>query len=344
MNLTAQDEIAAYMAGVRQALAVLPEATRDELLEDLPEHLAEVLAEGGGSLVERLGPPHAYAAELSMTAGMAGALPGPPRRGARFAAMGDQASAAVRRADVRFGPLLGYAKASEFLVLLRPAWWVLRGYLAAMAFAHLFGDNGAPIGLLPRIGDNELVALLLLAAAVLGSIWLGRRGVPAKPLPRRLLQAGSAALVIFALAGFFETDDRVTNPGGFQAEYVSQLDSIQDVFVYDGQGRLVENAQLYDQYGTPIQLGDNSCYDDLTGSSERSASFGYPHCPDRAPFRDIAPAPIPREQPSGTPTEEPRIGPSFVEGGEPAPKPSVSASSPSANVSPSVSASSQADK
>ncbi|WP_433793465.1 HAAS signaling domain-containing protein [Actinoplanes sp. CA-252034] len=75
MNLTAQDEIAVYVEGVREALAGLPAATRDELLEDLPEHLAEVLAEGGGSLYERLGPPAAYAAELSATAGFTASTP-----------------------------------------------------------------------------------------------------------------------------------------------------------------------------------------------------------------------------------------------------------------------------
>ena len=334
MNLTAQDEIAQYMEGVRQALAVLPAATREELLEDLPEHLAEVLAEDGGSLVERLGPPHAYAAELSMTAGIAGALPRPPGRRARFAAMGDQASAAVRRADVRFGPMLGYARASEFLVLLRPAWWVLRGYLAAMAFAYLFADGGAPLGLLPRLGNNELVALLLLAAAVLGSIWLGRRGAPARPLPRRLLQGGTAVLVIFAVAGFFQTDQRVTNPDHFEAEYVSQLDSVRDVFAYDGEGRLVPNAQLYDQYGTPVQLGDNSCYDEANGSFEPARTFGYPHCPDQAPFRNTAPAPGLRERVPAEPAPSAEAGPT----------PSVSASSPSAGASPRVSASSQTGK
>ena len=44
----------------------------------------------------------------------------------------------LNRADVRVGPVIGYAKASEFLILLRPAWWVLRGYLVAMAIDYLF--------------------------------------------------------------------------------------------------------------------------------------------------------------------------------------------------------------
>ncbi|HWS34582.1 MAG TPA: hypothetical protein VN408_17810, partial [Actinoplanes sp.] len=78
MNLTAQDEIAVYVEGVRLALSGLPAGIRDEFLEDLPEHLAEVLAEGGGSLTDRLGTPEAYAAELSATAGLGTATSPPP--------------------------------------------------------------------------------------------------------------------------------------------------------------------------------------------------------------------------------------------------------------------------
>ena len=50
-------EIDYYLERVRVALQDLPEDVRDDLLEDLPAHFAEVLAEQGGSLVDRLGPP-----------------------------------------------------------------------------------------------------------------------------------------------------------------------------------------------------------------------------------------------------------------------------------------------
>ena len=50
-------EIDYYYERVAAALADLPQEARDELLEDLPAHFAEVLAEQGGPLVERLGPP-----------------------------------------------------------------------------------------------------------------------------------------------------------------------------------------------------------------------------------------------------------------------------------------------
>ena len=124
MNSTAQDEITEYVERVRAALADLPEATRDELLEDLPEHLAEIRAEDTVTLTDRLGTPEAYAAELRTTAaGFVGGFPDPPKR--RFAPLLDARDDVLRllgRADVKAGPAIGYARASEFLVLLRPAW------------------------------------------------------------------------------------------------------------------------------------------------------------------------------------------------------------------------------
>ncbi|MEU4558944.1 hypothetical protein AB0F72_11180 [Actinoplanes sp. NPDC023936] len=327
MNLTAQDEIGGYVEEVRQALGGLPAAARDELLEDLPEHLAEVLAEGGGTLTERLGSPSAYAAELIASAGIDTGVADPASSGGglrgQMRDLRDRAGAATRRADVRVGPLLGYGKASDFLVLLRPAWWVLRGYLAAMALAYMF-DGNQRLGLLPRLGGDDLAAVLLLAATVAGSIWLGRRGEPAARMPRLLLRGGTAALVIFAVVGFFELDSASRRDGSMSVDsvdYVSQYSDVQDVFVYDGNGKLVENAQLYDQWGNPIQFGEPGCIDAATGNWSASRSRGYPYCPDQAPFRNG----------SGVPTPEP----SFPQG----PSPTEPAASPSApgvvNASPS---------
>ncbi|GAA0441208.1 hypothetical protein Aca07nite_29810 [Actinoplanes capillaceus] len=296
MNLTAQDEIAVYVEGVRLALAGLPPATRDELLEDLPEHLAEVLAEGGGSLTDRLGPPEAYAAELSASAGFATA--GQPT--SRYAAVTGRAarhrariSEAVQRADVRVGPILGYARASEFLVLLRPAWWVLRGYLAAMAIAFMF-DGNSRLGLMPRLGGDDFAAVLLLALGILGSIWLGRRGTPARKWPRRALRLATVYLVFFALIGFFEVDSAAKRDGYSEVGYTgwNEFTDVRDVYVYDGDGRLISGVQLYDQDGNPIRLGEPYCDDPASGMSVPSRTLGYPHCPEAAPYHPGDPSAV----------------------------------------------------
>ncbi|MFC4070823.1 HAAS signaling domain-containing protein [Actinoplanes subglobosus] len=315
MNLTAQDEIAVYVEGVREALAGLPAATRDELLEDLPEHLAEVLAEGDGSLYERLGPPAAYAAELSASAGFSAAAP-PEGERSRIAATAARHRARIdqglRRADAQIGPVLGYARASEFLALLRPAWWVLRGYLAAMAVAFLLHDHSTPLGLLPRAGGDDLAAILLLALGILGSIWVGRRARPTARWPRRLQRFGTGFLVLFAVIGFFEVDSAAQRDYYYQVDYnhsdPNPYMGVRDVFVYDGQGRLLEGVQIYDQDGQPIRLGEAECYDD-NGYVEPIRNPGYPYCPGQAPFRPDASA---SPGPSGTSTlsTSPSTGPS----------------------------------
>ncbi|WP_410602753.1 DUF1700 domain-containing protein [Amycolatopsis sp. lyj-90] len=63
-----------YLARVRSALADLPESEVEEILEDVRPHLAEMEAELGDSpkvdaLIERLGSPESYAAELRASGG-----------------------------------------------------------------------------------------------------------------------------------------------------------------------------------------------------------------------------------------------------------------------------------
>ena len=125
----AENQVTRYASAVRAAFADLPGPERELLLEDLEDHLAEVAAEAGGPLIDRLGWPEAYAAELRASAGLAAA--GPARRrgvgpwlretwGAR------QLGRLWRAASTHPA---GQA-VLEFLPELRPAWWVLRGYLA----------------------------------------------------------------------------------------------------------------------------------------------------------------------------------------------------------------------
>ncbi|MER6668971.1 hypothetical protein ABT256_30755 [Amycolatopsis japonica] len=72
-----------YLARVRSALADLPESEVEEILEDVRPHLAEMEAELGenpkvDALIERLGSPEGYAAELRASGGYP---PRPPDAG-----------------------------------------------------------------------------------------------------------------------------------------------------------------------------------------------------------------------------------------------------------------------
>ena len=71
-------------------------------------------------------------------------------------------------------------------------------------------------------------------------------------------------------------------------------DRVRDVFVYDSEGRLVENARLFDQNGDadPARLPVTAS---TRPSSARRAAAGYPYCPQQAPFGPRPPAarPVP---------------------------------------------------
>lgn len=300
-------EIAAYVERVRRALDDLSPTDRDELLEELPEHLAEVAAGGSGTLVDRLGAPEAYAAELRAAAGLTA-----PDRSAR---LDHRVTAAVHRlrgqltaVDGRAGPVIGYARASEFLSLLRPAWWVLRGYLLAMLITVMF--TGGSFGLLPRLAGNDLAAVLLLGLCVVGSIWLGRRPGPARGWRRHLTSLGTAVLVIFGVVGFLDADQSRLHTNYYAPSYNEDpYSGVQDVYVYDQQGRLIEGVRLFDQEGRPIRLGHPWCdlrdaiSGDIVEHVRDPLRQPYPYCPEGAPFR-FSPTLPPVVKPSVLPTVE----------------------------------------
>ncbi|MET8040002.1 hypothetical protein ABZU25_03935 [Micromonospora sp. NPDC005215] len=332
----AEQEITDYVARVRAALADLPSTQRDELIEDLADHLSEVAAEAEGTLVERLGEPETYAAELRAAAG---ATPGGGRNlDQRVATAMVRLRSRLSAVDTRLGPPLGYAHASDFLRLLRPAWWVLRGYLAAMLLTAI-STGGDSYGLLPRFGGESLAGMVMLVGLVLASIWLGRRSAQLTRWPRSALQVGSAVLVVFALSALVNLEGRLDRGYYYdQTSVDSQYSQVRDVFVYDSEGRLVENARLFDQDGNPIRLG----YPDCEG---RVDEYGnpllrpYPYCVGRAPFGPRGPAgssptvapPAPSTlpaEPNSTPTAGPTSTPtpSGTTTGDPSAEPTATPS------------------
>ena len=124
-------EIAGYLTGVSSALADLDAEERDDLLADVHAHLVDVAREGG-SLVARLGPPDAYAAELRAAAG----LPAPeatarPSLGTR-----------LERAVARLAANGLAVRALETARTLAPVWWVARGYVAAVVLSRVADGDG----------------------------------------------------------------------------------------------------------------------------------------------------------------------------------------------------------
>ncbi|MEE3919704.1 hypothetical protein V2I01_19580 [Micromonospora sp. BRA006-A] len=136
-----------------------------------------------------------------------------------------------------------------------------------------------------RPDDNASAGLLLLIGAVVASPWLGRRSAGFTGWPRRLHRLGTAGLLLFGSAVLVDVDRNASSDvySGYEQTSVDRrYDRIEDVFVYDQQGRLIRDAQLFDQNGVPIRLGWPNCLD--SSGAVPAPRNAYPYCPELAPF------------------------------------------------------------
>lgn len=240
-----------YLKDVAPHLAALPADERADLLDDLAQHLREIAAEEGPPLAERLGPPEAYAAELLASAGVVpDGRPSAPllARASRMIEHGRQSWAGQEL--VRLSPAL------------RPAWWVIRAYLAVSLLAGVQGggDGAVPI---PELAGSQLIGLLAILAAIPLSVRLGERSLRRGG---RLLLAG--AHVVLAIYGLSLLDDAGSTPIRYVDAYgpptyadrgclaAASGQPITNLYAYDTDGRLLDPVLLFDQDGQPV---DNLC-------------------------------------------------------------------------------------
>ena len=321
-------EIERYYDEVRAALADLPADARDELLEDLPDHLAEVAAEaasdGNGSLRERLGEPAGYAEELRAAAGFepskdrtAPAIP-------VLARAGEWLTVRWRGADRRIGAAVGYPRLADLARAARPGWWLLRGWLVAqlVAGAH---DRTSGLALIPRIGGSRFFGLIVTIALIGLSVWFGRRSEGFGRWPRRAIATAGTVLALWAVFGLAASFGGTVHAAGVPVGF-DPAAGVTDVYVYDQSGHLVSGARLYDQQGNPVQLGTPACADGSAAPGAVDGAGGfvqvwtYPLCPsDPGPFRA---GPGAASGASGT---TPSASPSVT---APAPSPAVSGTAP----------------
>ena len=283
-------EVESYFERVRTALADLAEDVRDELLEELPDHLAEVAADEDGSLVDRLGEPEAYAAELRAAAGYEPVSSAPGSQGRLAADLGRRIDALLRRVDEHGARWAGYDRLTDLVRALQPGWWLVRGWLLAQLVSGTH-DRASWHGFVPVVGQSKVLGLALLVLAIVASFWLGRRSIDWSRGPRRVVAVAGIVLAIWGA-------DLLLQVGG-GAEYVytsydpNPQPIVQDLYVYDQNGNLVPNARLYDQNGNPVQLGSTYCPDGSVSPDESvnpdgtgTQAWTYPICPSApGPFQ-----------------------------------------------------------
>jgi hypothetical protein len=256
---TASIEVRDYLAAVSRELADLPADERDDLLEDLDSHLHEVIAEGEGSLAQRLGPPEQYAAELRASAGLSSS---------------DRSTAsALHRAVSSLSASSVWRRTAEhpwtratlaFLPQLRPAWWIVRAWLAVGIIAGVYrqrGFNNTSItaiyhdsGLWPGGYGHRYIGIALLVLAIPISIQLGRRSLHGSA--RWLVVAGNVVAVALlwpALSGL-STETYIVDSGqSVPADGVyNNGNQVTNIYPYDVQGHALDHVRLFDQDGQPL--------------------------------------------------------------------------------------------
>ncbi|QIG41707.1 hypothetical protein G5V58_01995 [Nocardioides anomalus] len=257
-------EVAAFLDRVRRELLDLDEEQREELLDGLEADLSEQRAAG-----DPLPDPTAYAAELRAAAGL-GAARAPRlrlRRPARSVAdVLDEArdewtSWTTRHEATR--------TAWTLVEALRPAWWVLRAWVAATLLDQLAGP-WERVTLWPTLGVPLLGPVVLLAAVVisvligLGRLWPGSG--PERSTAARLVLVGLNVVAVLLPLTF-------TLPTGHQDHtvYASPLhpakapdvlrhgrEVVRNIYAYDAQGQPLQGVQLFDQEGRPVAVSPRS--------------------------------------------------------------------------------------
>jgi hypothetical protein len=307
-----------YLDRVRAALADLPTDEREELLEDLPAHLADVAAESDGALEERLGTPEEYAAELRASAGLE-----PAQRGTNARRFADY-SAAMQQWPA-------WQRFRAFAPSLRPGWWVLRGYIVALAITAAATDI-EHYGLTVELDEDLFFFLPFAALVIWASVWFGRRSTGWRG-PRRAVVYGLNGAVVFAglaLASVMSSPHVEEATASYDApDARAPMTWVDDIYVYDQNGQPLRDVRLYDQFGNPIQLpgqplvrerADGSGVDTNVyprGTHGTPPVEGYyqqgdvppPNVPPLLPRSPVAASPSPSAEPSPSPTASPTPSP-----------------------------------
>jgi uncharacterized membrane protein len=307
------NDVADYAAAVRAALAPLPDAERDNLLEDLESHLAEVAGESDQPLRERLGKPEDYAAELRSAYGAGGdAFNKRQRRPLR-----DRAWALIKGA---LGTQV-YRELRSLLPELRPGWWILRAYLAVLFLAFVFRD-GANLRPIPNpFSSGGLLQIVATFIAIVISVRLGRRGMPLNRGWRGAVLAANVAIALLALpvlvsmgtgSSYVYSYDGPSDPY-FSSVSAGYYPGFSNIYPYSRDGKPLTDVLLYDQDGHPLVPGKSDVVIDVpNGADGLPIPNAYPlnerdlnGVPITAPRVALPPWPNSGSTPSPTPSPSP---------------------------------------
>ena len=248
-------DVTGYADAVRRALAGLGPDQVDDLTDGLEADLAEARADDrhaghGATLLEQFGPPEQYAADLRAAAGLE---PGPDERQRRRPHPVRRTRELATSGLARLRATTWWPAVEGLVVSLRPAWWLVRGWVLYQLVTGLAG----PVALRPHTFARWL---LLLALLVLSVQWgRGRLRLPGRWDSLGMVVSALAAVALLPLLGSVQSAR-----GGYVATAVAVQQvpadgvvvdgmAVSNLFVYDAAGDPVPSAQVYDDRGRPVR-------------------------------------------------------------------------------------------
>lgn len=278
-ELTMDARITAFAAAVRAELTDLPVDEVDDLVDGLEADLAEQASE-----TDEFALPDAaeYAAELRAAAGLPPRAPDAPTPAVPLRERLERSRAAAAR---RIRSSQGGAWLIDFFVALRPAWWVLRGWILYTFTIPLTGNALMPM-------SNVGAFLIFIAAVVLSVQWGRGRWLPTAWLRvvRTVVNVAAVVLAPFligaAIAAIY-TLPSVEYISDDQPGMVVDGERVRNIFAYDADGNPLTDVQLFDQDGRPLTTvgGD-------TAASEWDDYFAYGGGPVPVPLIVPGRAPV----------------------------------------------------
>jgi hypothetical protein len=248
---TVAPEIVAFASEVRAALSDLSREEVDDLTDGLEADLAEAYAE---DLRRELPDPVAYATELRGAAGM-------PRRETKRRGALTELGAGWERARERLAAEADrnptVAGALAFAVSLRPAWWLVRAWVATWLLASVFG-------LQDGLWFSGIFWIVMPVLGVASVQWgRGRWDFPSR---RELVVVGNVIAAVALLPVLAAASSSASNEGfnqGYEAavsetsaDEITGLtlsgDPVTNVYAYDAAGQPLTRVQLFDQDGRPL--------------------------------------------------------------------------------------------
>ena len=248
-----------FALAVRAALSDLPADDIDDLTDGLEADLVEQAADFADADAPApgfaLGDPVAYADELRAAAGLPVRGATPTVRVSVLRRLRTRAGAARTDTARRIRSTAAGAAVLDFLLVLRPLWWVLRGWVV-YAVASVFA--GGAISTVP----TDPVRWLVLSAFVILSVQWGRgHWLPWRWLPGfRSVVSVCAILVMPVVLNYTAHQGNVQNSA--YVEYnpsptpglMQSGEPVTNVFAYDADGQPLTDVQLFDQDGRPLNV------------------------------------------------------------------------------------------